>query len=67
MPTAENLQSIAKYRATAAGYDATTGPTWPIRMRCIALLQLRAGDTVLDVAADRRRPHRPPDCLRAES
>jgi demethylmenaquinone methyltransferase/2-methoxy-6-polyprenyl-1,4-benzoquinol methylase len=49
MPTPENLQSIAKYRAAAAGYDATTGPTWPIRMRCIALLALRPGETVLDV------------------
>jgi len=49
MPTPENLQSIAKYRAAAARYDATTGPTWPIRMRCIALLALRPGETVLDV------------------
>ena len=47
--TADNLQSIAKYRATAATYDASTGPTWPIRMRCIELLQLRVGDAVLDV------------------
>jgi len=49
MPTADNLRSIAKYRRKAAGYDASTGPTWPIRLRCIALLQLRPGDTVLDV------------------
>lgn len=49
MPTADNLRSIDKYRRTAAGYDATTGPTWPIRMRCIGLLALREGDTVLDV------------------
>jgi arsenite methyltransferase len=49
MPTPSNLQSIEKYRAAAAGYDATTGPTWPIRMRCIALLRLRPGETVLDV------------------
>jgi arsenite methyltransferase len=47
--TADNLQSIAKYRVTAANYDASTGPTWPIRMRCVELLQLRAGDVVLDV------------------
>jgi len=46
---AENLASIAKYRATAANYDATTGPTWPIRMRCIELLHLQPGQTVLDV------------------
>ncbi|MBX3606443.1 MAG: methyltransferase domain-containing protein [Piscinibacter sp.] len=49
MPTADNLRSIAKYRRSSAGYDTTTGPTWPIRMRCIALLALRPGDTVLDV------------------
>ncbi len=49
MPTADNLRSIAKYRRTAAGYDASTGPTWPIRMRCIERLALRAGETVLDV------------------
>ena len=48
-PSAENIQSIAKYRAVAARYDASTGPTWPIRMRCVELLQLREGDTVLDV------------------
>lgn len=32
-----------------AAHDATTGPTWPIRMRCIDLLRLDGGDTVLDV------------------
>ena len=48
-PTAENLQSIAKYRAVARRYDASTGPTWAIRMRCVELLQLREGETVLDV------------------
>jgi ubiquinone/menaquinone biosynthesis C-methylase UbiE len=49
MPTADNLRSIAKYRRAAGGYDASTGPTWPIRMRCIEALALRAGETVLDV------------------
>jgi arsenite methyltransferase len=48
-PTRDNLRSIEKYRRKAAGYDDTTGPTWPIRMRCIELLKLDAGDTVLDV------------------
>lgn len=48
-PTADNLRSIEKYRHTAAAYDTTTGPTWPIRMRCIALLALQPGDVVLDV------------------
>lgn len=49
MPSADNLRSIEKYRRKAQGYDATTGPTWPIRLRCIAALQLAEGETVLDV------------------
>lgn len=48
-PTPDNLRSIQKYRRTAAAYDTTTGPTWPIRMRCIELLHLLPGETVLDV------------------
>lgn len=48
-PSAENLESMAKYRAVAQHYDASTGPTWPIRLRCIELLQLCEGETVLDV------------------
>jgi len=48
-PTPDNLRSIGKYRRTAAAYDSTTGPTWPIRIRCIELLSLGKGDTVLDV------------------
>ncbi|HUG26244.1 class I SAM-dependent methyltransferase [Piscinibacter sp.] len=48
-PTPDNLRSIQKYRRTAAAYDTTTGPTWPIRMRCVDLLRLRPGETVLDV------------------
>jgi demethylmenaquinone methyltransferase/2-methoxy-6-polyprenyl-1,4-benzoquinol methylase len=48
-PSAENIQSIAKYRAVARSYDASTGPTWPIRLRCVELLQLCEGETVLDV------------------
>ncbi len=48
-PSAENQQSISKYRAVAHRYDASTGPTWAIRMRCVELMQLREGDTVLDV------------------
>jgi len=47
--TRDKLRSIRKYRRKTAGYDTTTGPTWPIRMRCIELLKLDAGDTVLDV------------------
>lgn len=41
--------SIEKYRRRAAGYDATCGPTWPIRERAIALLGLQPGQSVLDV------------------
>ncbi|HEX6703571.1 MAG TPA: class I SAM-dependent methyltransferase [Albitalea sp.] len=48
-PTPDNLRSIRKYRHTASTYDSTTGPTWPIRLRCIELLRLDPGDTVLDV------------------
>lgn len=48
-PTPDNLRSISKYRRAAAAYDTTTGPTWPIRMRCIDLLRLAPGETVLDV------------------
>ena len=48
-PTPDNLRSIQKYRRAAPGYDSTTGPTWPIRLRCIELLRLDKGDTVLDV------------------
>ena len=42
-------QSLAKYRKRAAGYDATCGPTWPIRERTIAALRLQPGQRVLDV------------------
>jgi demethylmenaquinone methyltransferase/2-methoxy-6-polyprenyl-1,4-benzoquinol methylase len=41
--------SMARYRARARGYDATCWPTWPIRERAVAGLQLRPGDRVLDV------------------
>jgi arsenite methyltransferase len=49
VPTDANLQSIEKYRAKAAGYDATTGRTMPIRLETIARLALKPGDAVLDV------------------
>ena len=42
-------KSIAKYRRRAAGYDATCGPTWPIRERAVAALRLQPGQRVLDV------------------
>jgi demethylmenaquinone methyltransferase/2-methoxy-6-polyprenyl-1,4-benzoquinol methylase len=41
--------SIARYRDRAAGYDASCGPTWPIRERAVALLGLQPGQRVLDV------------------
>ena len=49
-PDAEvRARSLAKYRRRAAGYDATCGPTWPIRERTVAALQLQQGQRVLDV------------------
>lgn len=40
--------SQSKYRARAARYDETCGPTWRYRERAIAALALRVGDVVLD-------------------
>jgi len=48
-PTPDNLRSIRKYQGAARHYDTTTGPTWPIRLRCIDMLRLLPGETVLDV------------------
>lgn len=42
-------RSIAKYRRRAAGYDASTGRTSPLRLRTIDGLLLQPGDVVLDV------------------
>lgn len=41
--------SRRKYQHRAGGYDGTCGPTWPIRERAIAGLQLQPGQCVLDV------------------
>ena len=45
---AVRARSIAKYRRRAFAYDASCGPTWPIRERAVAALGLRAGQRVLD-------------------
>lgn len=47
----DNQLSIQRYRAHAAGYDASAQRSMPLRLRTIALLGLRPGDVVLDVGA----------------
>jgi arsenite methyltransferase len=44
-------ESLRKYRAHAAGYDATAARTMPLRQRTIERLALRPGDVVIDVGA----------------
>ena len=50
-PSAINELSIRRYRSKAAGYDASARRTMTLRLRTIALLQLKPGDVVLDVGA----------------
>jgi demethylmenaquinone methyltransferase/2-methoxy-6-polyprenyl-1,4-benzoquinol methylase len=42
--------AIARYRVHAPGYDASAVRTMPLRRRTVAKLELRPGETVLDVA-----------------
>src|SRR5262245_15524293 len=46
-----NELSIRRYRAHAAGYDASAQRTMPLRRRTIDLLRLQPGEVVLDVGA----------------
>ena len=46
---AHRAAAIAKYRDKAAGYDASAQRTWQIRVSTVALLQLQAGQRVMDV------------------
>ncbi len=48
---AKNQLSIRRYRQCAAGYDQSAAFTMPLRLRTIGLLQLKAGEVVLDVGA----------------
>lgn len=52
VPTGDLGEALAKYRRWAATYDRTMDtPVWHrARARSIARLDLRSGDTVLDVA-----------------
>ncbi|MEY8874870.1 MAG: class I SAM-dependent methyltransferase [Leptothrix sp. (in: b-proteobacteria)] len=47
----DNQLSIERYRARAAGYDASAQRTMALRLRTIGLLRLQPGDVVLDVGA----------------
>lgn len=47
----DNQVSIQRYRRHAAGYDRSAERTMPLRRRTIALLNLQAGQVVLDVGA----------------
>ncbi len=46
----DRARALDNYRRVAAGYDLTCGRIAPIRMRTAALLALREGEHVLDVA-----------------
>ena len=44
-------QSIKNYRELASDYDRNCVRVMPIRKKTVALLKLRSGDVVLDVAS----------------
>ena len=45
-------RSVLRYRQRATGYDATCGPTWPIRERTVAALGCSPGSACwMSVAA----------------
>lgn len=50
MSAPDPQRALELYRACAPGYDASAARTMPLRRRTIAALELRPGDTVLDVA-----------------
>lgn len=43
--------AVERYRAHAAGYDASCKRTQPLRLETVAKLRLRPGDAVLDVGS----------------
>ena len=47
----DNELSIQRYRQRAKDYDLSAQRTMPLRLRTIALLQLRPGEVVMDVGA----------------
>ena len=47
----DNEISMFRYRQHAADYDASARITMPLRERAVALLELKPGETVLDVGA----------------
>jgi ubiquinone/menaquinone biosynthesis C-methylase UbiE len=50
VPLPDSQRAIERYRALAAGYDASAVRTMPLRKRVIGALELSPGDAVLDVA-----------------
>ena len=55
-PQPDPARALANYRVLAAGYDSTCRYIAPLRQRAIDALQLRPGETVLDIACERSGP-----------